>query len=994
MESDIVSGQQSAWVLLKKLGEGDAGEVYLVESLLEKQEAILKRPGRSVFASDMIRQTAQITAEGKILKALSGYLDLEPGLGVRVPHLMDQSKAGTAFSDRLFIIIERATGFALNDLARVSKMGAISGAENSIESVELRRFIQVISESGEGCFSNRIVLQVLYTLLETFDQVHAHPFDMDGLPVDGILWNDVKPDHLYWDPLRAKLTIIDWGNGQFLERDGTTKDRRFTAWEDYRQWLEGMGNFLETYAGGLYASLEWPRGANSASLEAIPALKERIWRALQVELEGLQAARRMELDLLRSGNSELSSMHNPLQELEEIHRKIISYGELPDFAGELHFALSCAAYFARQQLMEEVREVCDWAATMPGSQAEGLQLTGFLAKLASHSVDPQQRRAFADAVEASLQSNWGNVLWDLTIAMKDSPEPEWWYELVTALRRLALPAATPDAQPLLLARRIYFTLQSMCNQLQDHPESVDGAALQRLIQLTAHLRTDIIPGWVQTDPSPPYASLMYQDVEDILPEISAFLPEPGLALEEALQLPRQQVKEVLGEWGQGHFREAAAGLRSLLLTDPERRRVFQAEEALLTAPHWLARAQRGPQADEHYLHFITDVEFEGRQLRNQIGPAVWMDLILEGCRQLRKGAWPADLFTSLPRLVEELPWLRRFERAEKLPGYVAPPSFVGLPGVVKGKLGIEGDVVMLAPLDAWIPEARGSSARVYGGQIRDAQMNLTPAALKLMRMDKIDYALPLFREEVLVMNAMLGVAGVTPLFECGFLKLDGDSRYPTGEPGEALPAGHVIRIAPNAYAEFNYQLEGRIADGWTPYLAEEQRDPSTNLLALCDASFTAGNFLPVEDLLQISIQIADLLTTAHERNVVYRDHKILHYYWLEEIRGIYSIDWNVARLHPEGLSDYEKQMDLVQFGARALHHILTGRTAPGALPLGPTRPEEIEQSAKEYQAQWTYDDQRLPESVRGLLERALAAEYTRAADLRDDLKQTFLHLFD
>ncbi len=126
---------------------------------------------------------------------------------------------------------------------------------------------------------------------------------------------------------------------------------------------------------------------------------------------------------------------------------------------------------------------------------------------------------------------------------------------------------------------------------------------------------------------------------------------------------------------------------------------------------------------------------------------------------------------------------------------------------------------------------------------------------------------------------------------------------------------------------------------------------------------TGGIYRPVAELLLMSIQICEILQEAHNRNIVYRDHKILHYYWLEAMHGIFTIDWNVARLHPEGLSNYEKQMDMVQFGARALHHILTGRTAPGALPLGPTRPEEIEQAAKSYEAQWTYDDQRLPEDL-------------------------------
>ncbi|MBE0698500.1 MAG: hypothetical protein IH586_16405, partial [Anaerolineaceae bacterium] len=161
---------------------------------------------------------------------------------------------------------------------------------------------------------------------------------------------------------------------------------------------------------------------------------------------------------------------------------------------------------------------------------------------------------------------------------------------------------------------------------------------------------------------------------------------------------------------------------------------------------------------------------------------------------------------------------------------------------------------------------------------------------------------------------------------------------------------------------------------------------------LCDAGMTGGQYRPVAELLLMSIQICEIMDEAHRRNIVYRDHKILHYYWIEAARGIYTIDWNVAKLYPEGLSNYEKQMDMVQFGARALHHILTGRTAPGALPLGPTRPEEIEQAAKTYETQWTYDDQRLPEDVRGILERVLAGDYNNAVQLRDDLKQSFLNL--
>ncbi len=142
----------------------------------------------------------------------------------------------------------------------------------------------------------------------------------------------------------------------------------------------------------------------------------------------------------------------------------------------------------------------------------------------------------------------------------------------------------------------------------------------------------------------------------------------------------------------------------------------------------------------------------------------------------------------------------------------------------------------------------------------------------------------------------------------------------------------------------------------------------------------------------MAIQICDILDAAHARNIIYRDHKILHYYWRKEVNGVYAIDWNVSKRFPGGLSTAETQFDLVQFGARALHYLLVGRSAPGALPLGPNKPEEIEAAARSYSVHWNYDDQRLPKDIKEILHSVLAGEYNSARQLRDDLYAIFQKL--
>jgi hypothetical protein len=137
---------------------------------------------------------------------------------------------------------------------------------------------------------------------------------------------------------------------------------------------------------------------------------------------------------------------------------------------------------------------------------------------------------------------------------------------------------------------------------------------------------------------------------------------------------------------------------------------------------------------------------------------------------------------------------------------------------------------------------------------------------------------------------------------------------------------------------------------------------------------------------QIAVQICAVLESAHAKNVVYRDHKILHYYWDPLQRKVSVIDWNVAKWHSEGLSETEKHLDLVQLGARALHHLFTGRPAPGALPVGPTRPDEVDMAPQSYSVAWTYDDkQRLSTDLRNILSELLAGSYDSAGKLREDL---------
>ena len=1010
---EIVTGQLHSWSLIEKLGEGDAGEVYLVESLFDQQKAILKRPYRSAFTSDINRQAAQIASEAQILHTLNGlnlvvdWPSPSQAIQVHVPQVIDRSKAGTEYSDRFFIVFELAGGFDLNTLARWTRLGQ---ADQSDRSKEIQQYLETIADSKK--IPDLILLRSLAGILGLFQHIHNFRSDEVVDSSAGLIWNDVKPAHLFWDPDHKRLTVIDWGNGQFLEIDGTTPDFRFTRISDYSQFVHEMGLFLAEQAPHLHAGLEWPTARIQAFdlPDLMPAIREKVSELLSAELQKLQAVRQLESNLILTSYPAT----NQIAELEQIRQQIILFGEIPDHAGAQKFCLHLASHLVAEGRLMEFRENCTQASQLPEAEVDKWRFLDHMAQITpqdeSGTGTSKLTKAFLHAIQAGLQGDWPTALWALFSVSSKGEEPDWWDDIARGIRwfEFGIDPAVPT--PYIAVKRALHTMQSASIQLEDTrprspepaPPNITGESEPAYAGVIETLRDEVVKKWNKLEPDPPDSGVEYNDIERLLDEIGALQPAAQETIVRSLEQPRAQVKIVMDAWGRKEFEAARRGLRYILLWDPDRRRLFQADRAIQAALSWLANAAKGPRRDQTLQEYLTPLELEGRELRNQVGSARWLDLILDTFLRLRKGANPADLVYEKPELKSELPWLSDLEPPRPTRSLSSGPirlerqtqpatSERSVRGIQEAILGRDQDVRLGEPLDTWVAEARGSSARVFTAHLRTPISQLKSCALKIMRSDRIDYALPLFREEIQILALMRDVPGITPLLECGFIQLDDGQDLPTDVRSHSAQelSGKVVRYAPEEIVGYLAELEVKAHSGWLPYLAIDKYSQGDNLLQFCDTGHTHGRFLPIDALLCMAIQICDILEIAHARNIVYRDHKILHYYWLEPYNGIYVIDWNVAKRHPHGLSAEEKQFDLVQFGARALHHIFTGRPAPGALPTGPTRPDEIEAAAHSYRAQWTYDDQRLPTALKDIIEKDLAGGYTQVRGLRYDLSQVF-----
>jgi serine/threonine protein kinase len=808
------------------------------------------------------------------------------------------------------------------------------------------------------------------------------------------------------------MTVIDWGNGFFLEPDGITKDRQHSRNDDYYQFIQAFGPYLAESNPALFAGLDWPQEVTPASAAAavLTSLKSKLQQLHAEVVEQKNELRRSTVQLYDTPRPGLSS----LSRSAELRRNAIILGEVPDFSSEINFHARVALKMASENRFESFRNVCERIGKLPTSDVPKwlllaeIHLDRHTGTEAESGQDYPSGEVFSRALTAGVTGDWPTLLWEFFVCIGDNPLPDWWEKVSQAARRVYLNLDKETIPPFFSVSRLYYTLQSELLRKEDgHTDSGSVEELQSHSHLLRAFEEEVSKKWREIDPAPPHSGLAYDAILGLLEDLEALLPGNQEKLAPVIRQLDAQAAIVLEAWDRKDFETARKALRMVLIWDPDLRRIIGVDRAIAAAPRWLAEVRRGAGTDEPFYNYLTSVELSGRNLRNAVGKAKWLDLILDALKRLRKGTSPADLMIEHPEITGEIPWLNEYRSREILSlthtrrlalerdDQISSPARTVV-GSEEGVLGPDRDLHLAEPLDTWIPEARGSSARVFAGLLRDKTNKLQSLAIKIIRPDQLDYALPLFKEEAQILSLLRDVPGVSPMVECGFLKIVEGQELPADDrkaPADYL-RGSIIRYGSEAVQNFLAGMERQLAVGWLPYLALVRRDQEQNLMVYCDAGYTHGWFLPLKESLLLSIQICELLQHAHDRNIVYRDHKLLHYYWDPETHGVVMIDWNIAKRQSQGLSDAERQFDIVQFGARAFHHILTGRPAPGALPLGPNRPEEIENAAMKYPVKWTYDDERLPVQVKEILEKVLNQGYAHLRDLHGDLVQIYQQLPD
>jgi serine/threonine protein kinase len=308
--------------------------------------------------------------------------------------------------------------------------------------------------------------------------------------------------------------------------------------------------------------------------------------------------------------------------------------------------------------------------------------------------------------------------------------------------------------------------------------------------------------------------------------------------------------------------------------------------------------------------------------------------------------------------------------------------------MIEDRFGKNQGVYITKPLDTWSYEATGSAARVFLCNLKQSRNSYKPAAIKIMRPGRDVYAFPLFIEEIKILKALDDVSGITQMLEMGYVLPDTDYQFPADYSNDGFEnlQGRIVRY--DASENINYeQMADWVSLGWLPYIALKLKNYKNNLLTLCDRARTPNHKpFELEKAVEASTQICGIFSEAHKRNIVYIDHKILHYYWYDDLSLTYVIDWNVGKKY-DSLSNEIKKNDIVQFAARTLYFIFSGKMASTSISKKLAAQVEILQPLSiSYVVNWSNDeDKHVPESLKELIAAAVNGGYSEFDKLQNDL---------
>lgn len=591
--AQTIQGKNYNWRLGDApIGSGDAGEVFAVTCPDEPNLAgVMKKPARIATGGTIQRQSEQIAQEGLALAQLDGL----PKCKAHPPALLDRAPDFTEGTANYFIVSEVAPG------------------------VDMATLLIQARQAGKP-FPRRVIITVLDALFDLFARAHRA----------GVLWNDVKLEHIYWDNPTGGVAVIDWGNAQFL-KSNEGNPRSLPRWEDYRQMVDTLGAFLQQSAPELYEDLGWAEFQGSElNLPRISILARRI--AYQQEVVALRVMEYQSLiRVVLAADPSLEGL-----------QKIQTYQQILEQIGAPWESVGVLAYGQKLVVQSLSAGETQTAIRVTGMVwdlfGETLNLAWHLLREYFRYPEILSHTTLSELVNATLNENWSAAILALACIARGAALPPWWDQLIPVLRQKALGLVTPPP---------YQSCQSLLTWLKN-----SGSATQEQIEQCQ----TILDGWREKGVDLQESPFDY-DVRDMMQSDLEIPRRIRTELKASLAAGEEAIRELLQAWVNMNWEGLPKAFRRVLGWDPDRWGVLQLAEAVTNFQSWLDQLYNGPKREETPAVFIRQILTERPQVERLLGSPPWLQALLHMLGEISNGALLADF---QPGIQTWCPWLSGF----------------------------------------------------------------------------------------------------------------------------------------------------------------------------------------------------------------------------------------------------------------------------------------------------------------------------------------------
>ena len=589
-----VRGKSFTWQISDApIGSGDAGEVFAA-TCVEQPELIgvMKKPAKVATGGTIQRQANQIAQESLALERLNGL----PLGKAHPPRLLDQAPEFTQGTANYFIVSETAPGDDLASLLAHSR------------------------QTGKP-FPRRVIITVLDALFDLFARAHKA----------GVLWNDVKLEHIYWHNPTSQVAVIDWGNAIFLTQDEDNQHQRFPRWEDYVQMVNTLGGFLQQSAPELFADLGWDEfQEQKLDSPRVSILARRI--AYQQQVISLKEMENQSLiRVVLSGDPTLQGLQN-IQTYQQILEQI---GAPWENTSTLEYSQSLVkASLAANETQTAVRAT----AIVFDLFGDSLGLSWHLLREYFRNPDIIHHNILEKLVNDTLNENWSGALWSLVSIARDVQNPSWWGQLAPVLRQKSIDSVTPPP---------YQTCQSLLTWAEG--QGLDKANLtQSLMKILNEWR------WKGDDLE---ESPFDYGLQDLLREETDLPHQIRSTIKISFAASEGAIRKLSQVWMNADWGGLSEAFRQVTAWDPDRWGIIRLAESVEVLKAWTQTLYKGPVEEVNISRFFQDLLNERPKVESLLGIPPWLNARLTLLNTLQQGASVSDF---QPEVKKWCPWLLNY----------------------------------------------------------------------------------------------------------------------------------------------------------------------------------------------------------------------------------------------------------------------------------------------------------------------------------------------